>query len=63
MLRLDLSEPTSIAWSDDCWVTTRMSLTTDIGAGMHVVELPSHAGPGGQIAFRLNNTEHLVAIV
>ena len=63
VLRLDLSEPTSIAWSDDCWVTTRMSLTTDIGAGMHVVELPSHAGPGGQIAFRLNNTEHLVAIV
>lgn len=62
-LRLDLSEPMSVAWSDDGWATTRMSLTADIGAGMHVVELPSHAGPGGQITFRLGGTEYSVAIV
>jgi len=61
-LRLDLTAPTSVAWSDDGWATTHVKLTAEMGAGMHVAELPSHAGPGGRLAFRLADVEHTVAI-
>ncbi len=63
IVRLDLAGPASVAWSDDGWATTRVSLTSDVGAGLYVVELPSHVAAGGQIAFRLDGQEYAIAIV
>ncbi len=62
-LRLDLTQPNAVSWTDDGWTTTRVNVTAAMGAGMHVVELPSDAGPGGVIAFRLEGVEHRVSIV
>ena len=62
-LRLDLSQPATVEWSDDGWATTQAKHTADVGAGLHVVELPSAARAGGKLAFRLGASEYAVEIV
>jgi glucoamylase len=46
VLRVELPQPSVVAWSSDLWSTRNEVATSDCGLGVHVAELPTHtAGP------------------
>ena len=47
MLRIDLSEPAVLHWSDDEWRSAHDTPTTPVGLGIHAAELPTAALAGG----------------
>jgi len=52
VLRLDLSQPALVHWSDDAWQTRHDLATEDTGLGIHVAEIPTDGMmPGNTIVF------------
>ena len=51
-LRIEVLAPATVHWSDDDWLTTTNSKTTDTGLGLHYVDLPtSGLSPASNILF------------
>ena len=51
-LRVELTQPAVVHWSDDGWATPREVATADTGLGVHVADLPTAALPeGGSVLF------------
>ncbi len=57
VLRVELTQPGTVHWSDDGWASPQEAPTTDTGLGIHVADLPTTAlPPGGSIVFTWRDT-------
>ncbi len=58
ILRVELSSPGIVRWSDDNWMTSRDMPTTDDGLGIHAVALPTGSLVAGQsVIFTWHNSQ------